>query len=70
MLYIKQTLAKLKILYLRRKYDLPKTVELAGHIVIENSKKLKFCGYVYIGPNAFWSAHGGIEIGNNVVFVM
>jgi len=27
-----------------------------------------FKGTCYVGPNAYWSAKGGIEIGNNVIF--
>lgn len=39
-----------------------------GSFYIEYIENIAFGDYVYIGPDAYWSAKGGIEIGRNVIF--
>jgi len=43
-------------------------IEYMGHGNFEFPDRIKFGKYIYIGPNAFWSAKGVIKIGNNVIF--
>lgn len=47
-----------------RRYD----VEYSGNGYFEDLDLVKFHGFSYIGPDAYWSAKGGIEIGKNVIF--
>ena len=49
----------------KKKY--PK-VNIMSHCYFEFTENIKFSGYSYVGPQAFWSGKGGIEIGNNVIF--
>jgi acetyltransferase-like isoleucine patch superfamily enzyme len=50
---------------LKKKY---KTVQFMSHSYFEFSDNITFKGYAYIGPDAYWSAKGKIEVGNNVIF--
>lgn len=34
---------------------------------MEFEQNIVFYGYTYVGPHAYWSAKGGITIGNNVI---
>jgi len=34
----------------------------------EYKSNISFKGTCYIGPHAYWSGQGGIEVGNNVIF--
>lgn len=43
-------------------------VEICGRPYIEFPERITVRGHVYIGPDAYWSAKGGIEIGDNVIF--
>lgn len=43
-------------------------VQLCLPTYIEFKDKVDFMGYGYVGPQAYWSAKGGITIGNNVIF--
>jgi acetyltransferase-like isoleucine patch superfamily enzyme len=43
-------------------------VSTGGRFYIEYIENIVFGGDIYIGPEAFWSAKGGIEIGKNVIF--
>lgn len=40
---------------------------LAPHY-LEYFERISFGGHVYIGPHSYWSAKGGITLGNNVIF--
>lgn len=40
----------------------------AGEGYFEYPEKIQARGRVYIGPEAYWSAKGGIHIGDNVIF--
>jgi maltose O-acetyltransferase len=42
-------------------------VELIEPAYIEYMDRITFRGRVYIGPHAYWSAKGGIQIGHNVI---
>lgn len=43
-------------------------VEFGGKSYIEYTENIDIQGNIYIGPDAYWSAKGGISIGNNVIF--
>ena len=59
---IKSFLLKRK---LRKRF---KNLELRGYIYIEFIDNLKFGNYCFINEGCYWSAKGGIKIGNNVIF--
>lgn len=42
-------------------------LEISSPFYIEFSGNVSFLGAAYIGPYAYWSAKGGIEVGNNVI---
>lgn len=42
--------------------------DVRGSAFIEFEENVVLHGRVYIGPDAYWSAKGGIEIGDNVLF--
>ena len=50
-----------------RKYFRRNNVEYTENGYFENLDLVKFHGFSYIGPDAYWSAKGGIEIGKNVI---
>jgi acetyltransferase-like isoleucine patch superfamily enzyme len=43
-------------------------VEISGNGYFEFSERITVNGHVYIGPRAYWSAKGGIVLGDNVIF--
>ena len=51
--------------YLKKNY--PK-VEIGRDFIFEKFNSIVFKGYCYIGPESYWAAIGGIEIGDNVIF--
>lgn len=56
---------KLGLLPLVRRYP---RVDIRGCPYIEFADNITVHGDVYIGPDAYWSALGGIELGNNIAF--
>lgn len=42
-------------------------VKTGGRVYIEYPENIKFEGNAYIGPGAYWSAKGGIDIRKNVI---
>jgi acetyltransferase-like isoleucine patch superfamily enzyme len=56
---------RLGLLPLVRRFPL---VDVRGRPYIEFEENITVRGHVYIGPGAFWSAMGGIELGNNIAF--
>lgn len=54
---------------MKKKYKklFPK-VQICMPSYLEYIQHIKINGYCYIGPDAYWSAKGGISIGNNVIF--
>jgi acetyltransferase-like isoleucine patch superfamily enzyme len=62
-------LARIKSLrdnYVFRKRSI--LVAFSGGGYFEYKVNISFKGTCYIGPHAYWSGKGGIEIGNNVIF--
>ncbi len=43
------------------------TVDIIEPYYMEFEQNIVFHGHAYVGPYAYWSAKGGIEIGNNVI---
>lgn len=62
-------IATIRNYLLKQKYKkmFPK-VQICMPSYLEFIDKIDFNGYCYIGPEAYWSAKGGITIGNNVIF--
>ena len=54
--------------YRLRKHFRRFNVEYSGNGYFEDLELIKFHGDSYIGPEAYWSAKGGIEIEKNVIF--
>ena len=69
MLKIIKVLNKLIIFrYYRYRLKKEKRVIISSGCTIEFPNSLFFDHSVYVRPNAFWSAGGGIEIEKNVIF--
>jgi acetyltransferase-like isoleucine patch superfamily enzyme len=56
---------QLGLLPLVRRYP---QVDIRGYPYIEFADNITVRGDVYIGPDAYWSARGGIELGSNIAF--
>lgn len=62
-------LRKIKeILLLRKLKSLFPKVEFAPPVYLEFEENIKFVGYAYVGPHAYWSGKGKITVGNNCIF--
>jgi acetyltransferase-like isoleucine patch superfamily enzyme len=59
--YVKQTL-------ISRIHGSEHIVDFRLPIFIEAPEKVSVAGALYIGPEAFWGAKGGLKIGKNVIF--
>lgn len=44
------------------------TLEIRGSVYIEFEENLQIGEYCFINEGAYWSAKGGVKIGNNVIF--
>jgi acetyltransferase-like isoleucine patch superfamily enzyme len=65
---IKQLIKTLIDGYKLKSYLKKCKVRTGGRIYIEHPENTSFEGDIYIGPDAYWSAKGGIEIRKNVIF--
>lgn len=65
---IKQLFKTLIDAYKLKLYLRNSKVRTGGRVYIEYPENTRFEGDIYIGPDAYWSAKGGIEIRKNVIF--
>lgn len=65
---IKEILRTLLNDYKLRSHLKKNKVSTGGRVYIEYPENIQFEGNIYIGPGAYWSAKGGIEIRKNVIF--
>jgi len=65
---LRYLLESLKLRRTKKELRRAKAVIFAGRSRIEFIENVDFEHSIYVGPNAFWSAEGGIRIEKNVIF--
>lgn len=58
----------LKMLHLHRFRKKFRQVSFGKASYFEYHDNIHFTGVAYVGPHAYWSGKGGIDVGNNVIF--